>query len=81
MKANDPGITLNVQLREWSPDGKTSIGLSKVPSTPSDSAWHWISVTYTAAGNGDSLSFAVFSSNLPQGRSFLADLLSETRPG
>ncbi len=80
VKANDPGITLNVQLREWSPDGKTSIGLSKVPYVPTDTGWHRISVTYTAVGSGDSLSLAVFSSNLPQGKSFLADLLSETRP-
>ena len=80
VRANDVGLTLAVQLREWSPDGRTSLGLAKTSLVATDTAWHLITVTYSAAGTGDSLSFAVFATNLSTGRSFLADLFSETSP-
>ena len=79
VRASAAGEKVSLRVRELSPTGAV-VGVRVATVTLADTGWHQISAAYTAAQNGDSLRYALFSSSLPAGQSFLADCLSLQTP-
>lgn len=72
------GQAICLRLREW--NGSTLVTDKLLTYTATDTNWHQLSQTLTAAGSGNQLSFAVFGKSLSAGQSFNADDFSLTTP-
>lgn len=69
---------MNFCIRQDEYSGSTKVGSTQTCPTFSDTNWHQIKNTITAAGSGHSLIFYIYSTSLNSSRSFLADDLSLT---
>jgi PKD repeat protein len=76
VRADNPGATLKLRLREWS--GTTLVG-SAVNQLTLSSSWQRVSVSYDAAAPGSgSLDLTAFVTNAAPGTCFYADDVSVT---
>lgn len=80
VKASASGEKVTLLLREET-TGNTTVAKQAASMTLSDTNWHQITVSYTAANTGDVLHYFVYASNLvSSSQNFLADCLSLETP-
>lgn len=79
LRSPDPGVTVYLQLREWTDAGH--VGTKATPITLT-TAWQQVSVDYVAKADGNRVALTVVAKDLPAGHRFVTDLLSlnETPP-
>lgn len=76
VNASTAGKKISLLVREFTPAGAL-VGSHKTTVTVSDTAWHQIASSYTAAQSGDFLRYSLFASNFASSSQyFLADCLS-----
>lgn len=75
VRASTPGQVVSILVRETTPSGT---GVSSVTKklTLNDTAWHSVSVTYTATTTGNSIRYSLFGNFTASSQAFLADCLS-----
>jgi acid phosphatase type 7 len=70
VRAETPGATLKLKLREWS--GSTLVG-SSVAQVTLTTSWQQVSVTYNTVSPGSTLDFSAYVSSAAPGTCFYAD--------
>jgi PKD repeat protein len=73
VRADAPGATLKVRLREWSGSTPLGTGIAQVTLT---TAWQQVFVTYTTTSPGSTLDLNAYLTAAPPGTCFYADDVS-----